>query len=48
VLILSAAVFPSTNGFYLPAVYLVVVALAFISGFHYIFHIARLMREEDV
>jgi len=47
VLILSAAVFPATNGFYLPVVYLVVVALAFISGFHYIFHIARLMREED-
>ena len=45
-LILLAAVFPNSGGFYLPVVYVIVVALAFISGFHYIFHIARLMREE--
>ncbi len=47
VLILSAAVFPATGGFYLPTVYVVVVALAFISGFHYIFHVAGLMRETE-
>ncbi|MEZ5346192.1 MAG: CDP-alcohol phosphatidyltransferase family protein [Pyrinomonadaceae bacterium] len=46
-LILIAAVFPATKGFYLPTVYIVVVALAFLSGFHYIFHVARLMREDD-
>ncbi len=44
-LILFAAVFE--YNFYLPTVYAIVVALAFLSGFHYIFHIARLMKEED-
>ena len=43
-LILLAAVFKIS--FYLPAVYTIVVLLAFASGLHYIFHIARLMREE--
>ena len=33
--------------FYLPTVYFFVVLLAVASGFHYIFHIARLMKEED-
>jgi cardiolipin synthase len=33
--------------FYLPTVYFIVVLLAFASGIHYIFHIARLMREEE-
>ena len=46
ILILVAAVFPSLNGFYLPTVYTTVVAFAVFSGFHYIFHVARLMREE--
>ena len=46
-LILLAAVFPSMDGFYLPAVYAVVVALAFLSGFHYIFFVNRLMREKS-
>ena len=44
-LILLAAVFGYS--FYLPTVYLIVVLLAFISGFQYIFHVARLMREEE-
>lgn len=44
-LILVAAVFDYT--FYLPATYFIVVLLAFLSGFHYIFHVARLMREEE-
>ena len=46
-LILIAAVYPSMQGFYLPTVYVVVAALAFISGFHYIFFVARLMNEKD-
>lgn len=33
--------------FYLPTVYFIVVLLAFASGVHYIFHVARLMREEE-
>lgn len=44
-LILIAAVFDVW--FYLPTVYTIVVALAFFSGVHYIFHIARLMKEEE-
>ncbi|MEZ5424797.1 MAG: CDP-alcohol phosphatidyltransferase family protein [Pyrinomonadaceae bacterium] len=44
-LILIAAVFDYS--FYLPTVYVVIVALAALSGFHYIFHVARLMREAD-
>ncbi|MEO6588215.1 MAG: CDP-alcohol phosphatidyltransferase family protein [Pyrinomonadaceae bacterium] len=44
-LILVAAVFGYS--FYLPTVYTVVVALAFFSGVHYIFHISRLMKEEE-
>lgn len=46
-LILIAAVFPATKGFYLPTVYVIVVALAFLSGFHYIFYVARLMRDDE-
>lgn len=46
-LILIAAVYPSMQGFYLPTVYIVVAALAFISGFHYIFFVARLMNEKE-
>lgn len=33
--------------FYLPTVYFIVVLLAFVSGFHYIFHVAKLMREDE-
>lgn len=42
-LILLAAVFKVS--FYLPSVYTIVVLLAFVSGLHYIFFVARLMRE---
>lgn len=48
ILILVAAVWPSLNGFYLPTVYTVVAAFAIFSGVHYIFHVARLMRESDI
>lgn len=32
---------------FLPTTYSVVVFFAFMSGFHYIFHVARLMKEDD-
>jgi len=44
-LILFAAV--AGYSFYLPTVYSIVALLAFVSGVHYIFHVARLMREAD-
>lgn len=44
-LILIAAV--TEYSFYLPTVYFIVVLLAVASGFHYIFQVARLMREEE-
>jgi cardiolipin synthase len=47
ILILLAAVYPSINGIYLPTVYTTVAGFAVISGIHYIFHVARLMREAD-
>jgi len=47
ILILVAAVFPQLRGFYLPTVYTTVSAFAVFSGFHYIFHVARLMRESE-
>lgn len=33
--------------FYLPTIYFVVVLLAFASGVHYIFHVGKLMRDEE-
>lgn len=47
ILILIAAVFPTLNGVYLPTVYVTVVAFAVFSGVHYIFHVARLMKDEE-
>ncbi|MFM9905152.1 MAG: CDP-alcohol phosphatidyltransferase family protein [Pyrinomonadaceae bacterium] len=47
ILILVAAVFPELHGFYLPTVYTTVVAFAVFSGVHYIFHVARLMRNAE-
>lgn len=48
ILILVAAVYPDLRGFYLPTVYTTLAAFAVISGIHYIFHVARLMREAGV
>ena len=45
-LVLIAAVFPGYQGYYLPTVYTATAAFAFISGVHYIFHVAKLMNEE--
>lgn len=47
ILILVAAVCPYLRGFYLPTVYTTVAAFAVFSGFHYIFHVAKLMRESE-
>ncbi|MGI8811566.1 MAG: CDP-alcohol phosphatidyltransferase family protein [Pyrinomonadaceae bacterium] len=44
-LILLAAVFKVS--FYLPTVYTIVVLLAFASGLHYLFFVAKLMKEES-
>ena len=45
-LILVAANFPFLS-FYLPTIYTVVVVLAVISGVHYIFFVAKLMKKTD-
>jgi len=45
-LILFAAVFGYS--FFLPTVYTIVALLAFASGIHYIFFVARLMKEEEI
>jgi cardiolipin synthase len=47
IMILVAAVFPSLRGFYLPTVYTTVALFAVVSGIHYIFFVARLMREAE-
>lgn len=47
ILILIAAVYPSINGVYLPTVYTTVAAFAVFSGAHYIYFVARLMREDE-
>ena len=47
ILILVAAVFPANNGLFLPTTYVVVAAFAVFSGIHYIFHVAKLMREDE-
>jgi cardiolipin synthase (CMP-forming) len=46
ILILIAAVFPTNNGLFLPTTYTVVAFFAVVSGVHYIFQVARLMRED--
>ena len=46
-LILLAAVFPQFTGIYLPTTYSIVTLFAVLSGIHYIFHVARLMREAE-
>ncbi len=47
ILILIAAVFPANNGMFLPTTYTVVAAFALLSGIHYIFQVAGLMREDE-
>jgi len=45
ILILIAAAYPELRGFYLPTVYTTTAAFAVFSGVHYIFYVAKLMRE---
>ncbi|MBA3770387.1 MAG: CDP-alcohol phosphatidyltransferase family protein [Blastocatellia bacterium] len=47
IVILIAAVFPTNNGLFLPATYVVVAGFAVFSGIHYIYFVAKLMREGD-
>lgn len=47
ILILVAAVYPELRGFYLPTVYTVTAAFAVFSGIHYIYFVAKLMREAE-
>jgi len=47
VIILFAAVFPAFSGYYLPTTYFTVALLAVLSGFHYIFYVAKLMKEDE-
>lgn len=49
VIAVSLILLASVTGysFYLPTTYFIVVLLAVCSGIHYIFHVARLMREEE-
>lgn len=44
--VLTAANFPSISG-YLPTIYTTVFAFAVISGLHYVFYVAKLMKESD-
>src|ERR1043166_883044 len=45
-LVLIAAVWPVNNGLFLPATYITVAGFAVVSGVHYIYHVAKLMRAE--
>jgi cardiolipin synthase len=44
--IIFAASFPYGTGYYLPALYTIVVGLAVLSGAHYVFFVSRLLNEE--
>jgi len=44
-LVLIAAVWPVNNGLFLPATYFTIAAVAIASGIHYIYHVAKLMRD---
>lgn len=45
-IVLIAAVIPDYSGYYLPPTYTIITLLAFLSGVHYIFYVAKLMRAE--
>jgi len=49
VIAVALVLFSAVTGYFifLPTTYSIVVFFAFISGFHYIFHVARLMKEEE-
>lgn len=45
VAVLVSVNFPGWHGYYLPTTYVLVTAMAFFSGIHYIFHVAKLMNQ---
>ena len=45
-IILFATVVPDFSGYYLPTIYVLVALFSFISGIHYIFHVAKLMNDD--
>lgn len=47
IMILVAAVYPELKGFYLPTVYTTTAAFAVFSGIHYIFFVAKLMKQSE-
>jgi cardiolipin synthase len=49
VLAVTLILFSAVSGysFYLPTTYTIVTLLAFVSGVHYVFQVARLMRDEE-
>jgi cardiolipin synthase len=50
VIAVALVLFSAVTGYFifLPTTYSIVVFFAFVSGFHYIFHVARLMKEDEV
>jgi phosphatidylglycerophosphate synthase len=44
--IVFAASFPFETGYYLPTIYIIVFALAVLSGVHYIFFASNLLNED--
>jgi cardiolipin synthase len=50
VIAVALVLFSAVTGYFifLPTTYSIVVFFAFVSGFHYIFHVARLMKEAEV
>ncbi len=47
VVILFAAVYPNLSGYYLPTIYFTVALFAFLSGLHYIYFVAKLMKNDE-
>ena len=49
VLAVTLILFSAVSGysFYLPTTYTITTLLAFVSGVHYVFQVARLMRDEE-
>lgn len=46
-IILFATVYPFYSGYYLPTVYFLVTLFAFLSGVHYVFFVAKLMKNDE-
>lgn len=46
-IILFSSIVPAFSGYYLPTIYVTVTLFAFLSGVHYIFFVAKLMRNNE-